>query len=57
MHLAGPDERRALQRRHRDWVRGLVDRAAAEWFGSEQAAWCARLKLEHAHLRAALEFV
>ncbi|MFI6598626.1 BTAD domain-containing putative transcriptional regulator [Nonomuraea sp. NPDC050536] len=56
LQLTGPEERRALQRRHRDCYRELVERAAAEWFGPEQAAWSARLKLEHAHLRAALDF-
>ncbi|WP_205315244.1 ATP-binding protein [Nonomuraea lactucae] len=56
LHLSGPEERRALQRRHRDWYRGLVDRAAAEWFGPDQVAWFTRLRLENAHLRAAMDF-
>ncbi|MEU4222799.1 LuxR C-terminal-related transcriptional regulator [Nonomuraea sp. NPDC026600] len=54
--LGGPDERRTLSRRHRDWYGRLAERAAADWFGPEQAAWFARLKLEHSNIRAALDF-
>ncbi|GII51970.1 LuxR family transcriptional regulator [Planotetraspora thailandica] len=50
------DERRALLRRHRDRYRLLVDQALAEWFGPQQVSWFTRLRLERAHLRAALEF-
>ncbi|GAA4557139.1 LuxR family transcriptional regulator [Planotetraspora kaengkrachanensis] len=52
----GADERRALLRRHRDRYRLLVDQAVAEWFGPRQVSWFTRLRLERAHLRAALEF-
>lgn len=55
MHLAEP-ERLSLLRRHRDWYAHLAERAAAEWYGPEQAAWFTRLRLEHAHLRAAMDF-
>ncbi|GAA0366047.1 LuxR family transcriptional regulator [Microbispora corallina] len=54
--LGGPDERRSPARRHRDHCLCLVERAADEWFGPAQAGWFARLRLERAHLRAALEF-
>ncbi|GAA4562272.1 ATP-binding protein [Planotetraspora kaengkrachanensis] len=52
----GPDEHRALARRHRDFYLRLTDQAAAEWFGPRQVAWYTRLKLEQDNLRAALEF-
>ncbi|MBE3015621.1 AAA family ATPase [Microbispora sp. NEAU-D428] len=54
--LGGPDERRSLARRHRDHYLRLVERAVAEWFGPAQAIWFTRLRLERAHLRAAMEF-
>jgi predicted ATPase/DNA-binding CsgD family transcriptional regulator len=50
------DERRALRRRHRDRFLKLADQAAAEWFGPAQVSWFTRLRLERAHLRAAMEF-
>ncbi|GII49326.1 LuxR family transcriptional regulator [Planotetraspora silvatica] len=52
----GADERRSLLRRHRNRYRLLVDQAAAEWFGPQQVSWFTRLRLERAHLRAAMEF-
>ncbi|MBB2740483.1 UNVERIFIED_ORG: non-specific serine/threonine protein kinase [Microbispora rosea subsp. rosea] len=56
LRLTGPDERRTLARRHRDHYLRLVERAVAEWFGPAQLTWYARLRLERAHLRAAMEF-
>ncbi|GAA0378606.1 LuxR family transcriptional regulator [Microbispora corallina] len=56
LRLDGPDERRSLARRHRDHYLALLERAAGEWFGPAQAGWFARLRLEQAHLRGALEF-
>ncbi|MEU6432647.1 LuxR C-terminal-related transcriptional regulator, partial [Microbispora sp. NPDC046973] len=56
LRLQGPGERRALARRHRDHYLRLVERAVAEWFGPAQAVWFVRLRLERAHLRAAMEF-
>jgi predicted ATPase len=35
-----------LRRRHLDWYRDLVSRAAAEWFGPNQLAWIKRLEPE-----------
>ncbi|WP_432930432.1 LuxR C-terminal-related transcriptional regulator [Microbispora sp. CA-135349] len=54
--LEGPGERRALARRHRDHYLRLVERAVAEWFGPAQLTWYTRLRLELAHLRAAMDF-
>jgi predicted ATPase/DNA-binding CsgD family transcriptional regulator len=46
----------ALRRRHRDWYLGLVERAEAAWFGPDQIDWFNRLQLDHANIRAALNF-
>ncbi|MFF3542482.1 ATP-binding protein [Streptomyces platensis] len=51
----GP-QRETVRRRHRDHYQQLATRAQAEWFGPRQMAWFARLRLENANLRAALEF-
>jgi len=45
-----------LRLRHRDWYRGVVDRACAEWFGPRQGAWAQTLQRDHANLRTALEY-
>ncbi|MFG2629781.1 LuxR C-terminal-related transcriptional regulator [Streptomyces sp. NPDC048473] len=45
-----------LRRRHRDHYLGLTTRAQAQWFGPHQVAWFTRLRLDHANLRAALDF-
>ncbi|WP_246089912.1 ATP-binding protein [Nonomuraea deserti] len=45
-----------LRRRHRDHYRDLAARARAESFGPYQVEWFARLRIEHANLRQALEF-
>ncbi|GAA0536992.1 ATP-binding protein [Saccharopolyspora thermophila] len=49
-------EEQRLRQRHRDWYRSLAERAAAQWFGPDQAQWAARLRSEHTNLRAAIEF-
>ncbi|MGP3979608.1 ATP-binding protein [Streptomyces sp. KR80] len=54
--LAGAGESAALQRRHRDWYRRLVNRAEAEWLSPDQEEWLARLSSEHANLRTALDY-
>ena len=41
---------------HRDHYRHLATRAEQEWLGPNELAWFARLRREHANLRAALEF-
>ncbi|MFC9975293.1 ATP-binding protein [Spirillospora sp. NPDC127200] len=43
-------------RRHRDWIDALTAAADAEWATAHQLAWMARLRLEHANLRAALDW-
>ncbi|GAA2747291.1 ATP-binding protein [Kitasatospora cinereorecta] len=54
--LAAAGEDPAVRRRHRDWYADLIARFEAEWIGSEQEAWLARLQHEHANLREALRF-
>ncbi|MGI8331456.1 ATP-binding protein [Actinomadura scrupuli] len=45
-----------LRRRHRDYYRALAAEARGRLFGPDQVRWFTRLRLEHANLRAALEF-
>ncbi len=47
---------KAVRVRHRDHYRDLVTRSEQEWLGPNESAWFARLRREHANLRAALEF-
>jgi predicted ATPase/DNA-binding CsgD family transcriptional regulator len=54
--LAESSEADAFGRRHRDWCRRLVAEAHATWFGADQVRTFARLRLEHANLREALNF-
>jgi predicted ATPase/DNA-binding CsgD family transcriptional regulator len=54
-HLRESGEEQELLSRQLHWYRDLVDRAHADSFGPEHAAWCARLRAEHPNLRAALE--
>lgn len=54
--LAESGGEEAVLRRHRDYYLHRVEQVAAAWFGPDQEAWLARLRLEHANLRAALEF-
>ncbi len=51
---AGEETR--LRRRHRDWYKGLAARMEAEWFGPNQIEIFTHLRLEHANMRAALDF-
>ncbi len=53
--LAETGEEQAMRWRHRDFYLGLARAQAAEWFGPRQEAGLARLRAEHANLRAALE--
>jgi predicted ATPase/DNA-binding CsgD family transcriptional regulator len=46
----------AVRRRHRDWYAELAGRSDADWIGPRQAEWQTRLSLEHADIRAALDF-
>ena len=54
--LAASGQRSVLQRLQRDYYQQLVRTAGSQWFGPDQVAWQARLRREHANLRAALEF-
>lgn len=49
-------EETALRRRHRDYYLDLAERGEEEWFGPRQAEIFTRTRLEHANLRAALDF-
>ncbi|WP_431999384.1 ATP-binding protein [Streptomyces sioyaensis] len=53
---AGRGELDSVRRRHRDHYQRLATRAESEWLSPRQMAWFARLRLEHANIRAALEF-
>lgn len=54
--LVESGEEAAVRRRHRDYYGDLSHQARAHLFDSSAEDWFARLKLEHANLRAALEF-
>jgi predicted ATPase/DNA-binding CsgD family transcriptional regulator len=45
-----------IRARHRDWYRQLIVDACAMWFGPDQKALFARLRLEQPNVRAALEY-
>lgn len=44
------------RRRHRDYYAALVSEAERRLFSADQTSWLARLRAEHANVRAALEF-
>ncbi|MDL2079926.1 LuxR C-terminal-related transcriptional regulator [Streptomyces sp. GXMU-J15] len=54
--LAASGELALHRRRHREHCLDLAARAQRHWFGPEQVTWLARLRREHANLRAALDF-
>jgi predicted ATPase/DNA-binding CsgD family transcriptional regulator len=54
--LAESGQEKALRLRHRDHCRRLAEDAEADWFSPRQATWGARMRLEHANMRAALDF-
>jgi predicted ATPase/DNA-binding CsgD family transcriptional regulator len=47
---------RTLRRRHRDYYLALAERANAGWFSKDGPLWLDRMRLEHANVRAALDF-
>ncbi|MFD0163608.1 LuxR C-terminal-related transcriptional regulator [Streptomyces decoyicus] len=53
---AGSGELVSVRRRHRDHYQRLAARAESEWLTARQTVWFAWLRLEHANIRAALEF-
>ncbi|GAA4614209.1 LuxR family transcriptional regulator [Actinoallomurus liliacearum] len=54
--LIASGEEAALRRRHRDYYQKLAAQAQAKLVGPDQVALAARLHVEHANLRVALEF-
>lgn len=54
--LRAAGEQEGVRRRHRDWYLRLAEGAEAEWFSPHQATWFARMRVEHANMRAALDF-
>ena len=54
--LAASDERDAVSRRLRDWSRSLTARVAVEGGGARQRAAFDAVAMEHANVRAALEW-
>ncbi|MFE3280826.1 ATP-binding protein [Nocardia sp. NPDC059239] len=49
-------EEDVFRRRHQRWHLDLVEQLADDWISPRQAEWLARLRRNHANLRAALEF-
>ncbi|NBE49987.1 LuxR C-terminal-related transcriptional regulator [Streptomyces boluensis] len=54
--LADWGDEAVTARQHRDWYAKLIETAGREWAGPRQAKWAARLQMEHANLRTALEY-
>ncbi|HTR90886.1 MAG TPA: LuxR C-terminal-related transcriptional regulator [Trebonia sp.] len=54
LEQAGEEE--ALRLRHRDFYLAMAQGLAGQWYGPRQVEGLARLRDEHANLRAALEF-
>ncbi|WP_246477540.1 ATP-binding protein [Actinokineospora xionganensis] len=54
--LAESGERARVARLHRDWFDRLTATADDEWASPNQLTWVARLKDDHANLRAALDW-
>ncbi|MFJ2826453.1 NB-ARC domain-containing protein [Streptomyces sp. NPDC087263] len=48
-------EEHAVRLRHRDHYRRLAREGCAEWNTGRQVAWCERVLIEHANLRAAVD--
>ncbi|TMR04926.1 tetratricopeptide repeat protein [Actinomadura soli] len=56
MMLAESGEETTLGRRHRDHYQWVVMRSKEARFGPDQLRWYARLRLDHANIRAAMDF-
>ncbi|MBP2323285.1 putative ATPase/DNA-binding SARP family transcriptional activator [Kibdelosporangium banguiense] len=54
--LREADEEHQLRGRHRDWYLGLAEQGEQRWFSAAQTDTSIRTRLDHANLRAALEF-
>jgi non-specific serine/threonine protein kinase len=46
----------AARRRHRDWYVALSARACQEWIGPDQLGWFGLIRMQHANIRAVLDF-
>jgi non-specific serine/threonine protein kinase len=54
LHAMGEED--VVLRRHRDYYLAQAEQSEREWFGPKQAEIFVRTKLEHANLRAALDY-
>ena len=54
--LAADGELDSWRERHLTWVLALAHHLAVHWLGPDQRRWLERCRLEHASIRAALEF-
>jgi non-specific serine/threonine protein kinase len=54
--LAADHELDVWQPRHLVWVLSLAHDLTVDWLGPDQSGWMRRIRLEHANIRAALEF-
>lgn len=54
--LVASGEASTLRTRHREHYRRLAEQAGLHWFTSRQGQWLDLLRVEHANLRAAMEF-
>lgn len=49
-------DERHVRMRHRDWYLEFAERMHRAWFGPDQDATASRMRIEHANVRAALEY-
>ncbi|MGW6055388.1 ATP-binding protein [Streptomyces sp. NPDC055189] len=54
--LHGLGEEQQARRRHQEHYLRLARRGCDEWTGPDQVLWCERSLLEHANMRAAMDF-
>jgi non-specific serine/threonine protein kinase len=54
--LAEADDGPALRMRHLQWYAALIRTAKAEWISERQVYWLARLRVERANIRSALDY-
>lgn len=52
-----PDDMDRARRRHAEFFLQMAERAAPELLGAQQQFWLTRLEMEHANLRAALDYL
>lgn len=49
-------QRQAVQERHLRWYASVVEHLDRDWFSERQMSWLEQVQMEHANVRAALEF-